>query len=162
MIHGTFTTSLLIAALAGGAAFAHPPEMRGADGLRGPSFEMLDADADGQLTEAELAAQAAARFAERDSDGDGQLSVAEILAHRQAAQAERIARRIARLDQNGDGALSYAEITAWRDPAAMFDRLDADADGAVSAEEFAALEKRRGGRGHGRPGHGQGPGARQD
>lgn len=162
MINGTFTTSLLIAAIAGGAALAHSPEMRGADRARGPSFETLDADADGLLTEAELIAQAEARFAARDSDGDGQLSVAEIQADMQATQAERIARRIARLDENGDGALSYAEITARRDPAAMFDRLDANADGAVSAAEFAALEKRRGGPGHGRQGHGRGQGARQD
>jgi len=116
-----------------------------------PEFGTLDTDGDGALTLAEMAAAAAARFDAADTDGDGGLSVAEIAARADARRMDGLAAMIADNDANGDGILQADEMQrGGRDRMArMFDRLDADDDGAVSAAEFAAARDhghdRRGG-----------------
>lgn len=133
-----------------------------------PSFEELDANGDGAISDAEIAAFHDARFAEFDTDGDGSLSEAELTAMAEAHAAERAAKGVARMikrhDENGDGVLSADELPQ-PDGSRMFARVDADDDGVISAEEFeAAAEKRaeRGGKrgGHGGKGHGHGKGDR--
>lgn len=62
--------------------------------------------------------------------------------------AENIAKRIEKADTNGDGLLQQSELEAQAQERAdgrrgdraerMFERFDADEDGALSAEEFAA------------------------
>lgn len=118
-------------------------------GPRGPrlDFATMDTDGDGKITKEEMAAAAAARFAEADTNGDGSLSTEELVARMEARAAAREAERmqrgadrmIERMDANDDGVLSADEM-APRDDSRMFARLDADEDGAISQEE---LEKAR-------------------
>ncbi len=121
-------------------------------------FADADADGDGFLTPDEMrSARAAwhgkngtdraAKMLERhDTDGNGMLDKAELEAAGDMRKGRRGARMMKWLDTNADGKLDLAEITARRDPADMLARLDADGDGALSAEEFAKARhgKRRG------------------
>jgi Ca2+-binding EF-hand superfamily protein len=115
-------------------------------GLLGSDFATLDADGDGSITEADLAARMAARFAQADADGSGGLTAAEMVAMaeiiRQERMTARLAERLARIDDSGDGEIQMEEMQA-RAPASVhfFDMFDADNDGAISAEEFAAAEE---------------------
>ena len=147
------TNKTLIAAIVAISAglVAQAGTAKPGSGMRNmPSFEELDTNGDGALTEAELAAHRAARFAAMDSDGDGKLTAAELEAHRSAKMAEKLSKRsarmIERLDADGDGALSAAEMTKMRNSNKMFERVDKDGNGAISAEEFEAarakMEKR--------------------
>ena len=150
-------TYLLIATIAAGMALAATAEARGErTGPMMPTFEELDADANGSVTlteiETALTARAEAQFAERDTDGDGALSADEMMAGANAERAERMAERIARhierADENGDGLLQQSELQAQADNRRggnfdrMFDRLDADEDGVLTAEEFAEARER--------------------
>ncbi len=117
-------------------------------GQNRPSFEMLDADKDGKLTQAELDAHKAQEFVKADTDGDGMLSSEEMLARAKAQNGERMAKRIsrmiARIDTDKDGMLSTSEMQAMPRGKGMFNHMDADSDGAITAEEFAAHKPGRG------------------
>ena len=129
-------------------------------------FAKLDADGDGRVTTAEMAAQRQdrrdARFARVDANGDGALSKAEIEAARDQRQAkraengkgERMGKRgggkrgammrggLQRLDANGDGTVTLAEFQAPQ--VERFRRADANGDGTVTqAERQAAREAMR-------------------
>ncbi|WP_319826369.1 EF-hand domain-containing protein [Thalassovita sp.] len=118
-------------------------------------FEEVDADKDGKITQEEIAAHFKARFDAADTDKDGALSAEEMAAQMQAKQAERMTNRAKHMivdrDANDDGKLSYDEMQPKRADR-MFDRLDADNDGAISAGEFTAMQdrmdKRFGEKGH--------------
>lgn len=116
------------------------------------SFETLDTDGDGKLTQAEMEVQKKARFTATDTNGDGMLSAEEMLAQGKARAGERMAKRmeqrigkmIERRDTNGDGMLSISEMEATAKGDQLFKRLDANGDGAITVEEYAA---RKGGHG---------------
>lgn len=112
---------------------------------QGPDFATLDADGDGQVTEAELQARGDARFAAADADGDGLLTAEEMVSHVKGDRVERVERRVERLiedrDSNADGALSRAELGNERG-GRMLERADSNNDGAISREEFAELRER--------------------
>ena len=116
---------------------------------------MLDTNADGLLTQEEMAAAAEARFQAQDTDGDGMISREELAAaivKRAEENADRIAGRILeRRDANGDGMISAEEGQRGPRWDRMVERLDTDGDGAISKAEFDAAKKRFGrhGRGHG-------------
>lgn len=116
-----------------------------------PSFEALDVDKDGKLTQAELDAHKAQEFAKADTDGDGKLSSEEMLARATTHQSERMANRVSKMiehvDTDKDGMLSASEMQAMPRGKGMFNRMDADGDGAITAEEFAAHKPGRGMRG---------------
>ena len=77
MKHTQFIAVIVaVAGLTGASAALAKPGM-GAHGAR-VSFEELDADGNGEVTQAEVEAHRAARFAATDTDGDGKLSAAEI------------------------------------------------------------------------------------
>lgn len=142
----------------------------GEDHRKGPMFETIDANGDGAVTQEEMSAHDAARFAMADADGDGFLTANEMLKVRGGKRAEkmlkkfdkdgngeldeseleaaaehrggkRAAKMMEHLDANGDGKLALSEMTARRDPAKMFERLDEDKNGSLSAEEFAKARK---------------------
>lgn len=143
--------SLAAAAVAGLAFGVANADSRGAGPMGGmgerPSFTELDADGDGSITIAEVKARSAAHFAESDTNGDGKLSADELTAAVAARAAERAAAGMARMiewrDTDGDGMLSEAEMSDTAG-SRMFARLDANDDGVISAEEFAAMEGRGG------------------
>ncbi|WP_299830764.1 EF-hand domain-containing protein [uncultured Roseobacter sp.] len=104
-------------------------------------FETLDSNSDGQITKEEMQARGAARMASADTDGDGFLTKEEL----EAAGAERArafaSRMIERLDANADGKLSAEEMQkpdrAER-AERRFDRVDTDGNGTISEAEFDA------------------------
>jgi EF hand len=119
-------------------------------------FDTIDADKDGKLTEAELAAHRAAEFAAADTDKNGTLNAEELTAKHVARMTEiageRTTRMIGQMDDDGDGALSADEM-AQTVEARRFARIDGDEDGAISkAEAEAALERFADGRKHRRDG----------
>lgn len=129
-----------------------------------PSFEMLDADGNGILTAEEVKAHQAGMFSAHDTDGDGMLNREELIAAivaQATERAEAMADRMFRWqDANDDGLISAGEMPGNR-MAGLFERMDTDNNGEVSAEEFAAAMdmaetrmKDRGGRGLGQR-HGQ-------
>ena len=127
-------------------------------------FARMDANGDGVINAADREARARARFAEADANGDGLLSFAEMQdareerrATRQERRGDRMGRRggrrgggemrqrmMSRADSDGDGAISRAEMTAAA--LARFDRMDADDNGVVTAEERRAQRGERRGR----------------
>lgn len=127
-------------------------------GRQGPDFSMLDVNGDGVLTESDITDGRDQRFADLDADGDGMISEEEFVAAAVTKAAERAAEGFARLDADGDGSLSRDAIEARQGRGGemmtrMLNRADADADGSVTEEEFAAffdeMSSRRGGGGMG-------------
>ena len=68
-----------------------------------------------------------------------------------AAAQEHAATAFARMDANSDGKIDDADRDARQK--VRFDRIDADDNGALSYEEFAAQHEKRAGRGDGPEGH---------
>lgn len=132
----TFIALVLAGAsvIGAGAALAKP------GGGHGPraSFEELDVNSDGEVTQAEMESLRARHFAAADSDGDGLLSLEEMTARAAERGAKRAERMLERFDANGDGALSADEMPSPRNPDKRFSRLDADGSGGISKEEFEA------------------------
>jgi len=153
-----FKTPLLIVAMLAGTAVS--ADQGGFGGPRGerPTFEELDTDGSGGLSAAELRAPALDRFAAADTDGDGGLSAEEMAAMAEARSADRaermFERMLARRDANEDGLIQFDELANAPRPQNMFERVDTDADGTISAEEFeqakGRMADRRGGHGMGR------------
>ncbi len=122
------------------------------DGHRGLRAEMqlekIDLNGDGNITREEIEAGKAERFASADIDGSGAITFDEFNAFAEAEKARREAERrqrtFERLDANGDGQVSAEEHAAMK-PARMermFDRIDTDDDGVITeAEREAAHEK---------------------
>lgn len=140
--------------LALGLAIATVPVMAEAQGHKGPriNFEELDANSDGELTQTELDAHRLARFTSADADGDGALSKAELLARAKEGREDRAERRadrmIERLDANSDGKLSAEEMAARGEGRRgnIFERLDADSSGTISKAEFEQAKTLRKGK----------------
>lgn len=126
-------------------------------------FERYDADGDGAVSAEELKAGRTAEAAALDANGDGKLSAEELVAadlRRVQARGEaRVAAQIAAQDLDGDGMLSAAELAMPGAGGRMFDRLDRDDDGMLSADEAQAMQARmfdRMGRGMGGDDRGRG------
>ena len=157
--------TLTVLALAGVTAAALSTAALAEKGMGGPDgalmlqkFDQIDADKDGKVTEAEIAAFRAARFAAADTDKNGSLSAEELSAMQmdemQARMVDRATKMIGRLDTNGDGQLSADELAAMGQRKSPFQMADADGDGAISKEEAQSALQRMADRGgkHGKHG----------
>lgn len=121
-------------------------------------FGQFDGNGDEAVTMDEINAAWAERFSDADVDGDGQLSAEEMAGVIEVWRAERQASRIRSLiehnDSDDDGLLSLEEATAAIQTKRfdrLFERLDADGDGAVTTSEIDEMGDRRWfgrGRGH--------------
>ena len=115
---------------------------------RDAAFKKIDANGDGSINAAELAAAEAglararlqAEFTRLDTNKDGQLSQAEFLAAapQPSALVAEMAKPIAALDKNKDGRITADEFRAPQ--LAAFDRLDTNHDGVLSTAERQAAQ----------------------
>jgi len=127
-------------------------------------FMALDADRDGEISEAEIN-NAPTALRKLDKDGDGKLTREELRPPRdgqgrplgrgedrpQRGSPELYTQRLLSLDKDGDGKVSKEEAPErMRD---NFDRIDTNGDGYIDSAEIEAMAARI------RPG-GRGPGAR--
>ena len=136
-----FIPAVLISAIAitGPSVLAAGPKDR-----QDVSFQELNANGDGQLTQEELEAHRAQRFSKADSDGDGRLSVEEMQAAAQQRANDRVSKMFERHDADQDGFLSEDELPKSRRAGKMFDRIDADNSGTISEQEFNDAKERMG------------------
>ena len=146
----------LAAATFSTAAMAERGYDRGDGAMMLQRFDEVDANKDGMLTEAEVQAFRAGRFAAADVDGNGSLSAEEMSALQMQQMQDRMAQRtkkmMQRLDANGDGQLSAEELAKMGDGRGgksksdkgkpMFQRADTDGDGMLSKAEAEAALKR--------------------
>lgn len=155
--------ALLIALLAGTTAvYADGHSERGG---RSFDFAAVDADGNGEITQAEVEAFRAAQFASIDTDGNGTVDADELTAFAEARaderRADRAERMVERADTDGDGVLSQDELQANRRGGDMFERLDADDSGTITQEEIdTAREERKDRRGERGDGERRGGGDR--
>jgi Ca2+-binding EF-hand superfamily protein len=113
------------------------------------TFKSVDTNHDGFISPAELTAQqnkelqalqAQARaklqqdFKQLDTNKDGSLSFAEFSAVATVKPSQTPAQMISAMDTNKDGKVSPAEFQAQR--LALFDKVDANHDGTVTADEM--------------------------
>jgi Ca2+-binding EF-hand superfamily protein len=118
-------------------------------------LERWDSNSDGVVTRAEVEQGAAERarkmFDSLDADGDGTLTKAEMeqsRAEKHSAMREKAEERFKTADTNADGSLSKEEAEkALPHVARHFEHLDANKDGAVSADELRSMRKSRKSRG---------------
>jgi Ca2+-binding EF-hand superfamily protein len=110
-----------------GAAFAQAPNAQPAP-APAPAAQVPHSER--VQTRDEAVAKVREHFARLDTDRDGVLTQAEADAGRDMMK-QRI---VHKMGERGDRKL---ERMQHRDPAAAFDRLDADKDGSISRDEFA-------------------------
>lgn len=124
--------SVAALALLGSAASAQPPADIG-DGI---TLEQMRARA---------VERAESRFAALDTDGNGLLTREELAAARDRGPGRGRA-RLAQADTDGDGALSLAELQALRPGLTVeqFNRMDANGDGLIGADERPRFRGRPG------------------
>lgn len=108
-------------------------------------LDRLDADKDGKITAAEYTAGSKTAFDKLDANADGKVTAAEMdAAYTTSKPAVGAAKapsgeRIKALDTDGDGSLSSVEHEAGS--RTMFDKLDANKDGSLTAEEIKAAHE---------------------
>ena len=147
------TIALAFLALSGSVATAaYAQGGKGGMGQTGlmPPIESLDADKNGDITLEEFTKVADERFASADTDKDGKLTVAEVASAIEKMRTENMAKRIiARLDANDDGAVTAEEAANARKK--MFAMLDKNDDGKIVASERPQMRdgKGRHGKHHG-------------
>lgn len=112
-----------------------------------PSFNTLDQDADGVVSqsEAQMDPTVSQNFSIADTDQDQNLSQSEFSALEQqmqtgAAGAETLP-EFSSLDLNGDGQISKDEAQTISSLNENFDSADTDADGNLNQSEFSAFEQ---------------------
>ncbi|KQW82480.1 EF-hand domain-containing protein [Brevundimonas sp. Root1279] len=135
----------LIAAVAGGLAFARAEPASTAVAQDRPDRVRADADGDQRLSQAEFVQARVDRLAVADVDRDGSVTPAEFRAAGEARRAEHAALRFDRMDANDDGSVTRAEFDAARE-------ARGDAGGEARGEARGEHRGQRGHRAHRRGG----------
>ena len=112
-----------------------PGSRPGPMGPAGALFDRFDTDGDGQITVKEVETVRAELFLQVDANGDGEITRDEALAFGSDRLGDRVDQRIERLDTDGSGTVSAAEHALGRS-GVLFDRLDANGDGAITRDEI--------------------------
>jgi Ca2+-binding EF-hand superfamily protein len=159
VILASATLALASAALAQTKPAAAPKPIARADYIKtvDTRFGAMDANHDGGVTKAELAAeqqhelqqtkarieqQLRLRFSQLDTNKDGQLTIQEFLAIAPPLHtAENPDQMLQRLDTNHDGKISADEFRAPE--LAKFSRIDANHDGVVTPDEIKAAAAKK-------------------
>jgi Ca2+-binding EF-hand superfamily protein len=137
----TLLAALGFAALASACGLAQAQDHQ--DGpRRGGLFQHFDANHDGVVTHQEFDAARAADFLRLDANHDGQLTREEMRegfrqAWRRHGRGQGGLAMLTRADANHDGAITRDEFLAR--PERMFERLDQDHDGTISAAELQQI-----------------------
>jgi len=136
-----FIPAIIVSAVAvtGASVLAASPKDR-----EPVTFQELDANGDGQVTQDEMQSHRDQRFTETDTNGDGKLSVDEVQAAGQKKANDRVTKLFERHDANQDGFLTQDELPEPRRAGKMFDRIDADGSGTISEQEFADAKEKMG------------------
>lgn len=105
-------------------------------------FGEIDADGNGEITQAEVKTHAEARFTAADTNGDGALDAAEMQAARTERGGKKSQRMLEKYDADKSGALDAAELEkAANDRGGKggdrrMKRMDADGDGKLTMAEM--------------------------
>lgn len=102
-------------------------------------FAQIDADDNGEVTQAEIDAYRSAQISGADASGDGNLSIEEFDTLYRAFTRERMVDAFQRLDDDGDGQITPAELDLRLD--GVVERMDRNGDGVLT------IQDRRGRRG---------------
>lgn len=144
LIFATSAAVLGLLAAAGGALASG----MGHSGMGGPGMgggrmmQDFDRDQDGSVTQAEVDAARAERFAEFDANGDGVLDLDEYQALWLDAMRERMVRGFQLHDRDGDALVTLEEFQTTTGD--IVRRRDRDGDGKVSRDE---MQRHRHGKG---------------
>ena len=106
--------------------------------VRGGMLEDADANSDGMVARDEFLAARVEYFAKMDQNADGYLDDAD--RRRPEREGRRGEMMRERLDANADGKISKDEFVDASAP--MFDRTDTDGNGSLDAKELDALKDR--------------------
>lgn len=136
-----FAAGLAALSLVAGCRTIQPEPPANPAAIDQPTFALIDANADGKVSPAEMAAYKHEEgLAEVDLDNDKRVSLVEWKAARPSATTDD--GTFARLDLNKDGFISGEEavthITAQATYQAAFKKMDANGDGHLHWEEYAA------------------------
>lgn len=143
--------SLCLLAACGGRQEDVPPWLRPEhkprnENFRGGPVAMLlrhDANHDGILTRKELETGLRAEFAAADTGHTGCLNDAQAAAINQKRQDEDKSTATPLIDWNRDGCIDFREFSAA--PYSLFDQLDKDGDGKLTAKEMGQDVPKEGG-----------------
>lgn len=102
------------------------------------SFEALDANGDGSITQEEIDGMRAEHLAAHDANGDGELSLDEFAGLWQELTRPMTVRAFQALDADGDGTITRAEFD--RPVAGMVNRMDRNSDGSISSREYRRFD----------------------
>jgi len=169
MLKDIVTVVAVVAGLVATRAQAHDGSHGNEHSMLEEVFSRIDANTDGELSEQELQAHAARRFASVDANGDGALTPVEVAASMRGHQKDdllkfdtdgngalnadelykigeskkgkRASKRFDRLDANNSGDITLSEMQADHDLAKMFARADRDKSGGLSLDEFAKAQR---------------------
>lgn len=113
----------------------------------GMMFKELDTNKDGVISQQEFEARAATKLKGADSSKDGFVNFDEYRAYAlkemEQRHQEMMKRRFDRIDANKDGKVSAEEMKAASDR--MFTRMDMNKDGKIDKTDHEEMKKRMGG-----------------
>lgn len=98
-------------------------------------LKQADANGDGQTTLAEAQAKVLERATAIDTNKDGAITAAELQAHREQMRAERRAARMAAMDADKNGTVSVEEFAAVHSE--RLARFDRNGDGILDADDHS-------------------------